>query len=696
MIVDRREFLQSLSGIVVLIGVGDIAALEDLIANEGQQRGYPTDLNAYLRIAPDGRVTVFSGKIEMGQGVTTSLAQMAAEELGVRIESIEMVMGDTASCPYDAGTWGSLTTRVFGPALRAAAAEARRVLLQLAAERLRVPVEQLRAGDGAVTVVGQPARKVTFGELAAGQRIERVLDGHAVLTAVHDFKVMGKSVGRREAVAKVTGAAQYAGDIRLPGMLRARLLRPPAHDATLRRLDTSAARQVPGVVVVEQDELIAVLHADPEQAERALGLIVAEYDEPKSQLDERTIHDHLVASMNDVAVRDEAGDLAAGAAASVKVFEHTYLDGYAAHAPMETHTALAEVKDGRATLWISTQTPFGDQQRVAEALGLPRDAVRVITPQVGGGFGGKSSSRQALEAARLARIAGRPVQVMWTRAEEFFYDTFHAAAVIKLRSGIDRSGRVVLWDYRVYGAGSRGAELFYDVPNRRVAVHSGRGAQPLATGPWRAPGANTNTFARESQMDIMAAYAGIDPLEFRLRNTQDARMRSVLEAVRDRYGWTTARAAGKRGLGVACGIDAGTCVAHIAEVDVDRATGATRVQHVLCAQEMGIVVNPEGATLQMEGCMTMGLGYTLAEQIRFRGGRILNDNFDSYDIPKFSWLPQLDTVLVKNDELAPQGGGEPAIICMGALIANAICDLTGARVFELPLSPTRVRQALPA
>ena len=693
--VDRREFLQTLSGIVVLIGVGDIAALEDLIANEGQQRGYPTDLNAYLRIAPDGRVTVFSGKIEMGQGVTTSLAQMAAEELGVRLDSIEMIMGDTASCPYDAGTWGSLTTRVFGPALRAAAAEAREVLLQLAAERLQVPVEQLHAADGAVSVIGAPARRVTFGQLASGKRIERVLDRKAVLTAVRDFKVMGKSIGRLEAAAKVTGAAQYAGDIRVPGMLRARLLRPPAHGATLRSVDTSAARQVAGVVVVEQDELIAVLHEDPEQAERALDLIKAEFADPASQLDERTIHDHLVATMNEVAVRDEAGDLAAGAAASVKVFEHTYLDGYVAHAPMETHTALAQVKDGRATLWISTQTPFGDQQRVAEALGLSREAVRVITPQVGGGFGGKSSSRQAIEAARLAAITGRPVQVMWTRAEEFFYDTFHAAAVVKLRSGVDRDGRVVLWDYRVYGAGSRGAELFYDVPNRRIAVHSARsGAHPFATGPWRAPGANTNTFARESQMDIMAAHAGIDPLEFRLRNTKDARMRSALEAVRERYGWTAARASGKRGLGVACGIDAGTYVAHVAEVDVDRASGATRVKHVVCAQEMGIVVNPEGATLQMEGCMTMGLGYALAEQIRFRGGRILDNNFDSYAIPRFSWLPQIDTVLVKNDELAPQGGGEPAIICMGALVANAICDATGARVFEMPLSPSRVRQAL--
>ncbi|HEX6559261.1 MAG TPA: molybdopterin cofactor-binding domain-containing protein [Longimicrobiales bacterium] len=700
-IMERRDFLKTMSGIVVVIAVGDVAAIEDLIAEEPQQRAYPTDLNAYLRISPDGRVTVFSGKIEMGQGVTTSLAQMAAEELGVDIDAIDMVMGDTATCPYDAGTWGSLTTRVFGPAFRAAAAEARQVLLQLASERLSVPVERLRVANGAVEVAGNPAQKIAFGQLADGKRIERVLDRKAVLTAVRDYRVMGQPIKRLEAVSKVTGAARYAGDVTLPGMLRARLLRPPAHGASRRRIDTSAARRVPGVVVVEQDDVVAVLHEDPEQAEKALALIAAEYDEPISTLDDVTIHDHLVKALTEESVRDAAGDLTAGAAASVKVFENTYLDGYAAHAPIETHTALADVKDGRATLWVSTQSPFGDQQRVAQALGFAREAVRVITPQVGGGFGGKSSNPQAIEAARLSLITGRPVQVMWTRAEEFFLDTFHAASVVKIRSGVDSKGRITFWDYRVYGAGARGSEVLYAVPNRRIASYAApRGGavrgQALATGPWRAPGANTNTFARESQIDIMAAYAQIDPLEFRLRNATDARLLSVLRAVADRYSWKPAALPSKRGLGVACGMDAGTYVAHISEVAVDRTSGVTRVKHALCAQEMGIVVNPEGATLQMEGCMTMGLGYALAEQIHFKGGRVIDRNFGTYQIPRFSWLPELDTVLVKNDELAPQGGGEPAIICMGASIANAIFDATGARVLSLPLSAERVRAALPS
>jgi nicotinate dehydrogenase subunit B len=693
---DRREFFQRVGGgIVVVIAAGDLAALEALVTHDEAQQPYPSDFNAYLRIAEDGRVTVFSGKIEMGQGVTTSLAQMAAEELGVAVDAIQMVMGDTATCPWDAGTWGSLTTRVFGPALRAAAAEAREVLLELAAERLAVPADRLRARDGVVHVADDPGRSVGFGELARGQRIERVLDREAVLTAVRDFTVMGRPLGHLDAVDRVTGAAKFAGDIRLPGMLRARILRPPAHGATLRRVDTTAARALPGVVVVEEDGLVAVLHEDPEQAEHALDRVVAEYDVPESPLDETSIHQHLLERAVEVAVPAETGDLQRGAAACAEVFEHTYLDGYVAHAPMETHTALAVVEDDAATLWISTQTPFGDQQRVARTLGLPVDAVRVITPPVGGGFGGKASSGQAHEAARLARITRRPVQVMWSREEEFFYDTFRPAAVVKIRSGIDNAGRIALWDYRVYAAGARGAELFYHVPHHRVASYgarqSGPGLHPFATGPWRAPGANTNTFARESQIDIMAARAGMDPLEFRLRNTRDPRMRSVLEAVAERFGWEAAPAPSGRGVGLACGIDAGTYVAHAARVEVDPETGQVQVRRVVCAQDMGVVVNPEGAAMQIEGCVTMGLGYALAEQVRFRGGRILDTNFDTYRIPRFSWLPEIETVLVRNDDLAPQGGGEPAIICMGGLIANAVFDATGVRVFSLPITPDRIR-----
>lgn len=685
--VDRRDFLKLTGGgIAVFVTLKDRSILAETLE---QQRGYPSDFNAYLRIGEDGRVTVLSGKIEMGQGVETSMAQMVAEDLRVPLSSVDMVMGDTDVCVWDAGTWGSLTTRVFGPALRAAAAKAREVLLDLAAEQLGVPITRLSVADGVVSVTGEQ-RSATYAELAKGQRIQRTLDREAVLRSVGEFTVMGSSPKRFDRRAKVTGAALYAGDVRVPGMLRARLLRPPAHDATLRSVDTSAAEAVAGVTVVNEDGLVAVLHPHREVAERALELIRADWDVPSSDLDDQNIWDHLVSVAPQGRTTYEEGSLDDGAEACTEVFERTYYDGYVAHAPMEPHTSLASVEGDRITIWASTQSPFGDQARVAQALGIDPGQVRVITPYVGGGFGGKASGQQTLEAARLSWITKKPVQVMWTREEEFFYDTFHSAAVVKLRSGIDAGGRLQLWDYHVYMAGTRGSEVLYDVPHAAVASHDARGAHPFATGAWRAPGANTNTFARESQIDIMAADAGIDPMEFRLRNATDPRLRSVLEAVAKAADWSPAPAPSRRGLGIACGLDAGTYVAHVAQVAVDEASGSVRVEKMWCAQEMGIVVNPEGATMQVEGCITQGLGYTLMEHIRFRGGDIRDRNFNSYRIPRFSDLPEIETVLVPNDALAPQGGGEPAIICIGAVVANAIFDACGSRVFTMPFTPEQV------
>lgn len=693
MAVDRRDFLKFTGGgIAVAVALKDVSVISEAMA---QQRAYPTDFNAYVLVGEDGRVTVFSGKIEMGQGVETSQAQMAAEELRVSLDSVDMVLGDTDLCPWDQGTWGSLTTRVFGPALRAGCAKAREVLLELASERLGVPTNRLQVEDGVISVVGGSGR-VTYADLSKGQKIQRTLDREAVLRAVEDFTIMGTSPKRLDRIEKVTGAAQYAGDVRLPDMLRARVLRPPAHGATLTSLDTSAAEAIPGVTVVNQDGLVAVLHEDRETADRALGLIKAEFDVPEPMVNDETIWEHIVAAAPQGRTGHEAGNLDAGARASTKVFEHTYQDPYLAHAPIEPHTAVASREGERITVWASTQSPFGEQGRVAQALGIDPSQVRIITPYVGGGFGGKSSGNQVQEAARLAWLTRRPVQVMWTREEEVFYDTFHSAAVVKVRSGIDASGRLQLWDYHVYMAGTRGAEVMYDIPNAAVVSHSARDVHPFATGAWRAPGANSNTFARESQIDIMAADAGIDPMEFRLRNATDPRLRGVLEAVAKLANWTPAPAPSGRGLGVACGMDAGTYVAHVGEVDVDRSTGKVQVKRMWCAQEMGVVVNPEGATMQMEGCITMGLGYSLMEHLRFRGGDILDLNFNTYRIPHFSDLPEIHTVLVSKDDLSPQGGGEPAIVCIGAVIANAIYDACGSRVFTMPFTPERVKAAMPA
>ena len=694
---DRRKFVKALGGgILVLVSAPAVGVPAwDL---EAQRRPYPTDINAYLHIAEDGKVTLYSGKIEMGQGVMTSLAQMAAEELGVDLGTMSVVMGDTASCPWDMGTFGSMTTRFFGPAVRAAAAQARLVLTDLAAQRLGAPRAGLTVENGVVYVKTNRSRHVSYGELAKGQQITHTVSEKAVLRSAREFTVMGRSPKRLDGHEKVTGAAKYAGDIRLPGMLYARILRPPAHGATPRSVDTSAANALSGVTVVNHDGLVAVLAADPETAEKALGVVKADWDVPAPTVDTESIFEHLVSAAPGAETPDSGGDLAAGRASSAKTFDVTYYNSYVAHAPIEPHTAIADVKDGKATVWSSAQAPFTQRDAIARAISFRPDDVRVITPYVGGGFGGKTPGPQAVEAARLSQLAGKPVMVAWTRAEEFFYDTFRPAAVVKVASGIDAAGLITLWEYDVYGAGARGSDITYQIPNRRVRVFGdwgGRqpeGYHPFAVGPWRAPSANTNRFAFEQQIDAMARAAGMDPLEFRIKNTKDPRMLRVLRAVAQAAHWTPRAAPRKdgRGRGLAFGTDVGTYVAHVADVTVDRATGTVKVERVVCAQDMGIVVNPDGARLQSEGAITMGLGYCLSEEARFQGGRILDTNFDTYGFARFSWVPEIEVVLVPNDAVDPQGGGEPGIINMGAVIANAIYDATGVRLTRLAMTPARV------
>jgi isoquinoline 1-oxidoreductase len=694
---DRREFMKLVGGgVVILFAVGERSWLE---AQRQRGEASPEDFNAFLRIGEDGRVTCFTGKIEMGQGVVTSLAMMLADELEVPLDSVDMVMGDTDLCPYDEGTWGSMSTRFFGPPLRAAAAEARAVLMELGGEYLKTPASELAVEAGVIYNKSQRQKKVSYAQLAKGQKIIRHLAKEKVLKKPSDFTIVGTPVLRRDAVDKVTGKAKYAGDMREPGMLYARILRPPVHGAKLISADTSGAKTIDGASVIQDRDMIAALHEDPELADQALKKIKAQWERPKAEVDDKTIFDHLLKVAPAGETVFEGGNLTEGEKASKTIIEKTYLNAYVAHATIETHTALAKVEGGKATIWASSQSPFGIKEEVASALGIPSKDVHVISLFVGGGFGGKGTNDQAAEAAKLAKIAGRPVQVTLTRPEEFFYDTFRPAAVVKIKAGVTDAGTISLWDYGVYFAGDRGAELFYDIPHHRTMAYSsgwegGAGAHPFATGPWRAPGNNTNTFARESQIDILAAAAGMDPLEFRLKNLKDARMIRVLKAAAEKFGWKQAKAPNGRGYGIACGTDSGTYVAHMCEVEVDRKTGHIQVKRVTCAQDMGLSINPEGARIQMEGCIMMGLGYALTEEMHFKGGELLDLNFDTYEIPKFSWLPQIETVIVDDRNAAPQGGGEPAVICMGGVIANAVFDAIGARVFELPMTPERIKQAL--
>ena len=703
--ISRREFLKRLGilsgGIVVSITVGNPLTLARTPRVGWGAANIPVDFNAFLRIGTDEKVLCLTGKIEMGQGIITSLPQMLADELDVSYDAVDILMGDTDLCPWDNRTVGSRSTRQFGVFLREAAAEAKGVLKELAAEYLKCPIDRLETLNGVIFDKDRPVNRVTYGRLTKGKIIEKHLKDVPPLKKPAECRVMGKPFLRRDAHEKVTGRAKYAADQRPKGMLYAKILRPPARGALLIKADLTAAEKIDGARVVRDGDFIAVLHKYPDVAEFALSKIKAEFTKPKTGINDKTIFDHLLNNPQEAEVADEGGDIQTGKSSARHTFDQTYYDGYVAHAPIEPHAATAMVEKGRVIVWTSTQSPFPDQQMVARALKISPEKVRIITPYVGGGFGGKSAvTQQALEAARLTKMAGRPVQVAWSRAEEFFYDGFRPASVVRIKSGIDASGKMTFWDYHVHSAGSRGSEQFYDIPHYRVTTYgswrSGRegNVHPFNTGAWRAPGASTNIFARDLHISLMASKAGVDPLEFRLRQLTDKRMIGVWKAAAKQFGWKPSKAPSGRGYGLASGIDAGTYVAFMVEIEVDKKSGEVRVNRVVCAQDMGFVVNPEGARIQMEGCLTMGLGYALTEDIRFSDGQLFDLNFDTYNIPVFSMLPKIETVLVDNPDLPPNGGGEPAVIGIGGAIATAIHDATGAVLHQQPMTPERVREAL--
>ena len=695
---NRRSFLAAGAGLFVFFR-SELAEAQEPARLPSRQGG-PTDLNAYLKIGADGRVTCLAGKVELGQGAMTELAAALAEELDVPLERIDVVLGDTDLCPYDMGTFGSMCTPLLWPAVRRAGAEARAVLLQMAAERLKVPADRLTVQAGAISETGKTANAVTYAQLVEGKRIERHLANVPVKAS--GFHVIGNSPRRLDGLDKVTGRAQYAGDIDLPMLLHAALLRPPAHGAKLRSADTAAAEKVEGAQVIRNGDLIAVLHDQSDIAMAARDRIKADWEKPPAGPDDQSIFEHLLKTAPQPRVVGQSGDLAEGERLAGGAIEATYLNSYVAHAPIEPHAATAQFADGRMTVWASSQAPFQVKNAVASALGLPPEQVRIISRYVGGGFGGKSAAAQAVEAALLAKKAGRPVQVVYSREEEFFFDSFRPAAVMKIRAGV-AAGKIVLWDSQVVGAGEREASPFYDIAHQRTTSAGGwqggnpPGMHPFAVGPWRAPSVNSTTFARESHIDVLAAKAAIDPLEFRLNNLSNQRMRRVLHAAAEKFGWQPARrnasGATGRGFGMACGIYSNACNATIVEAAVNR-SGNVQVKRVVIALDLGFVVNPDGMRQQAEGAVMMGLGSALTEEVRFRNGEVLTRNFDSYKLPRFSWLPKVEIVLVDNRESPALGGGEPPIIGMGAAVANAIFDAVGARVLQLPMTPARVKAAL--
>lgn len=688
---DRRKFLKKLgSGIIIIFSIGKLSMLQGWSQNENEET---VDFNAFLRVKEDGRVDCYTGKIEMGQGIITSLAQAIAEELEVPISSVDMIMGDTDLCPYDAGTWGSLTTRFADPVLRAAAAEAREILIDLAAEQLGVADTMLEVVDGIVFVKDEKTKKVTYAELTKGKKIVQSLKKKPEIKKSKDFKIVGKPVISMDAEAKVTGKAKYSGDIKLPNMVYATIVRPNVYGSKKIQVDSSGLSVFEDVELLEEGDLVAVVHKDPEIAEKAAKKVKVKWEEPVAKVDNEAIFKYFDDNIEESKVFEEGGSLEIGRDSSTTIFEANYYDGYKAHASIETHSATCYFKEGTLIMWASSQTPFGTRAELAKTFDMPLEKVHMKQIHLGGGFGGKIYNQQAVEAAKIAKLCGNPVQLVWSRREEFMYDRFRPAALIKTTSGVDSNGKINLWEFDIYCAGTRGTKLFYDIPNNRTRMFNKDGIHPFGTGAWRAPGNNTTTFARESHIDVTAYAVGIDALEFRLSNLKNENMSTTLKLAAKTFGWDREKPEG-HGYGIALGEDAGTLVAIIAEVQVDKTTGIVQPIRVVCAQDMGQVVNPHGAKVQTEGGITMGLGYVLYEDIEFNGGKIKSRNFNSYEITRFSKTPKIECVFIDKMDSKPQGGGEPAIICIGGAIANAVFDACGARVNRMPVTAERILEAL--
>ena len=443
--IKRRSFVKLLGGGIFII-FRPWNSIDLLSALPQERRSLTKDYNAFLHVQQDGMITCYTGKVELGQGVITSLPLMMADELNVPLQKIRIVMGDTEICPYDAGTWGSQTTQTFGPAMRAALAEARAVLLDMASVQLKVPVSRLDVKDGIITDTDNPRNRVSYAQLAKGKKLEKYLDVKPPVEDYTKFTYVGKPAMKADSYEKVTGKAKYAGDIKLPGMVFARILRPPSHGAKLKSVDVSGAEKMEGIQVVRDGDFIAVLSPNRDKVDEAIVKINAEYTFNELKVNDKTIYDWMLAADSASNVIRSNGNIDEGYKVSDTIFESEFNDVYCAHAPIETHTALSRFEGDKLTVWAATQTPFGLQDGLVREFGLPLEKVRVITPFVGGGFGGKIAFQQGIEVARLAKLSGKPVMLEWTREEEFFYDVYHPASVIKIRSGIDRAGLINMWD----------------------------------------------------------------------------------------------------------------------------------------------------------------------------------------------------------------------------------------------------------
>jgi isoquinoline 1-oxidoreductase len=674
--IDRRQFFKTLGGGLVIV-----IAREEAPA-QAQQQWPPREIDAWLHIGKDGAITVYTGKVEMGQGARTELTQIVAEELRAPVASIAMVMGDTDLTPFDAGTFGSQTTPRMVPQLRKAAAAAREILLDLAAEKWGANRAALTVSGGKITDP-KTGRSAGFGELTEGRKLLKTITDAAPLTPPEQWTVAGTPLAKVNARSIVTGVHHYPYDMTRPGMLYGKVLRPPAFGAVLKSLDSVQAKTIPGVRVVEDGSFVGVVAPTPQAAERAVSSLAAEW-RTVLQPSRAGLSDYLKNHAREPVGPEERGSVEIALAEADTKLRQSYTVAYIAHAPLEPRAAVAEWNGDKLTVWTGTQRPFGVRYELIAALSLPQERVRVLMPDTGSGYGGKHMGDGAIEAAHLAREAGKPVKVVWTRQEEFTWAYFRPAGVIEVASGMRKDGTITAWDFTNYNSGPSGLPFAYDIPNYRVAFRPSH--SPLRQGSYRALAATANHFARETHIDELAHAAGIDPLAFRLKNTADPRFRGVLEAAASRFGWDKAKPAPGHGYGIAAGWEKGGYVATC--VEVSAAAGANvKIERVVEAFECGAIVNPDNLKNQVEGAIIQGLGGALFEAVDFADGKILNARFSRYRMPRFSDVPPIETVLVNRKDLPSTGAGETPIVGIAPAIGNAIFAATGTRLRELPLLP---------
>lgn len=688
--IDRRKFFQLFGG-----GLAVAFVLHDLFSFAGEPTSNDADaadtgqVSAWIHIGEDGTVTVYTGKVEVGQNIRTSLSQMVAEELHAPIASIKMIMGDTDFVPFDAGTFGSRTTPQMGMQLRRAAATAREALLQMAAKNWNVEAASLQAKEGKV-VYAAAKKEIGFGELTKGQQLLLPISDKVQLAAAADWKVAGKTVTKVNGRSFITGRHQYVSDMKLPGMLVGKILRPPSYGAKLVEADLSKAKAMSGVTVVHDGDFIGVAASDIQTARKALAAIDAKWEEKAGQPSQTTVFDHLVKNSREGGGRNSnlaKGNVQDGLAAADYTHNKTYHIHYIAHVPLEPRAAVAEWKDGKLTVWTGTQRPFGVQENLAEVFRVPKEKVRVIMPDTGSGYGGKHSGEAAIEAARLAQEVKRPVKVAWTREEEFTWAYFRPGGVIEVSAGVKKDGTITAWKFVNYNSGPAGLGTQYKILNQQIDHFPSD--TPLRQGSYRGLASPANVFARESHITDLARMIKMDQLEFRLKNSDDPRLTAVLEAAAKAFGWKTASRSSGHGVGIACGFEKGGYVATCAEIKIND-DKEVKVLRMAQAFECGAIINPLHVRSQVMGSIVQGLGGALFESIDFADGKISNASLSAYRVPRFSDIPKIDIVILDRKDLPSAGAGEAAIIGVAPAIRNAIADAGGPALSTLPLVPKNI------